>query len=75
MIEWFSANKLVLNIEKTNIMTFVTNNSPQCSLTICYKDKYIEEKLNSKFLGLHLDNHLNWKGHTDQMIPKLSGAC
>jgi hypothetical protein len=36
---------------------------------------YIEEKLNSKFLGLHLDSHLNWKGHTDQMIPKLSGSC
>jgi hypothetical protein len=35
---------------------------------------YIEEKLNSKFLGLHLDYHLNWKGHTDQMIPKLSRA-
>jgi hypothetical protein len=55
-------------------MKFVTNNSPQCSLTIGYKDMYIEEKLNSKFLCLHLDNHLNWKGRTDQMIPKLSGA-
>jgi hypothetical protein len=43
MIEWFSANKLVLNIEKTNIMKFITNNSPQCSLTIGYKDIYIEE--------------------------------
>jgi hypothetical protein len=40
-----------------------------------YRDKYIEETVNSKFLGLHLDNHLNWKDHTDQMIPKLSGAC
>jgi hypothetical protein len=75
MIEGFSANKLVLNLEKTNIMKFVTNNSPQCSLTIGYKDMCIEEKLNSKFLGLDLDNHLNWKGHIDQMIPKLSGAC
>jgi hypothetical protein len=75
MIEWFSANKQVLNIDKTNIMKFVTNNSPKCSLTIGYKDIYIEEKLNSKFLGLHPDNHLNWKGHIDQMIPKLSAAC
>jgi IS1 family transposase len=54
---------------------FVTNNSPHCALNIGYKDKYIEETLNSKFLGLHLDNHLNWKAHIDQMIPKLSGAC
>jgi hypothetical protein len=48
MIEWFSA-KLALNIEKTNIMKFVTNNSPQCSLTIGYKDIYIEEKLIQNF--------------------------
>jgi hypothetical protein len=73
--EWFSANELVLNLEKTNIMKFVTNNSPHCALNIGYKGKYIEETVNSKFLGLHLDNHLNWKDHIDQMIPKLSGAC
>jgi hypothetical protein len=65
MIEWFSANKLVLNLEKTNTMKFVTNNSPHCALNIGYKDKYIEETVNSKFLGLHLDNHLNWKDHID----------
>jgi hypothetical protein len=75
IIEWFSSNKLVLNLEKTNITKFVMNNSPHCALNIGYKDKYTEETANSKFLGLHLHNHLNWKDHTDQMIPKLSGAC
>jgi len=25
IIEWFSANRLVLNLEKTNVLTFVTN--------------------------------------------------
>jgi hypothetical protein len=59
MIEWFSANKLVLNLEKTNIMKYVMNNSTHFALNIGYKDKYIEETVNSKFLGLHLDNHLN----------------
>jgi hypothetical protein len=44
MIEWFAANKLVLNLEKTNIMKFVTNNSPHCAFNIGYKDKYMEEK-------------------------------
>jgi hypothetical protein len=28
-----------------------------------------------KFLGLHIDNHLNWTNHIDKLIPKLSGAC
>jgi hypothetical protein len=75
MIEWFAANKLSLNLEKTNIMTFATKNMPHCPLTIGYKDKYIEEVVSTKFLGIHLDNHLNWNNHTDQIIPKLSAAC
>jgi hypothetical protein len=56
-------------------MKFLMSNSPHCALTIGYKDKYIEETANSKFLGLHLDNHVNWNYHIDQMIPKLSAAC
>jgi hypothetical protein len=75
MIEWFAANKLILNLENTNVMKFVTKNLPHCALTIGYKDKYIEEVVNTKFLGIHLDNHLNWKDHIDQIIPKLSAAC
>jgi hypothetical protein len=25
--------------------------------------------------GLQIDNHINWKNHTKQMIPKISAAC
>jgi hypothetical protein len=75
MIEWFSANKLVLNWEKTNIMKFVTNNLPYCALTIGHKARYIQEVTNLKFLGIQIDNHLNWKNCIDQIVPKLSAAC
>ena len=37
MIEWFSGNKLVLNLKKTNIMKFVTINESYCALTVSYK--------------------------------------
>jgi hypothetical protein len=57
-----------------SIMKVVTSNSPHCALTVGYKDKYIEETVNSKFLGIHLDNHVNWKDHIEQMVP-ISGAC
>jgi hypothetical protein len=63
MVEWFNANKLVLNLDKTNIMKFVTNTSRHCALRIGDKEKYIEERVKTKFLGLHIDNHLNWKNH------------
>jgi len=56
-------------------MKFITRNSSRSTLHIGYKVKYIEEMVNTKFLGLEIDNHLNWVNHVDQMIPKLSEAC
>jgi hypothetical protein len=37
--------------------------------------QYVEESVNTKFLGLQVDNHLNGKRHIDQLVPQLSGAC
>ena len=31
--------------------------------------------MNTKFLGLQIDNHVNWKSHIEEMIPKLRGTC
>ena len=70
MIEWFSASRLVSNLEKTNVLKFVTNNLPYCAMTIGHKDKYIQEAVHLKFLGIQI----NWKNHIDQIIPKLSAA-
>jgi hypothetical protein len=70
-----SANKLSLNLDKTNVIDFTTRNIPQYPLNIGYSDKYIKEAVNTTFLGLKIDNQLNWKDHMDQLFPKLSGAC
>jgi hypothetical protein len=43
-------------------------------LSIGCNGKYIEESPNTKFLGLQIDNHLNWAYHTDKLIPKLDKA-
>jgi hypothetical protein len=75
MSTWFAVNKPALNLEKTNIIKFTTINLPQCSLNIGCNDKYIEESAETKFLGLQIYNHLNWKNHIDQLFPKLSGTC
>jgi hypothetical protein len=50
---------------KTNAIKFTTINSPQYSLNIEYNDKYIEERVNTKFLGLQIANHLNGKNYID----------
>jgi hypothetical protein len=50
-------------------------NQPYCALTISHKNKCIEVAVNLKFLGVQIDNHLKWKNHTDQIIPKCSMLC
>jgi hypothetical protein len=60
-----TASKLALNVG--NIM----NNSPQYPLSIGYNEMYVKVSVSTKFL----DNQLDWKNYTDQMIPKLCGAC
>jgi hypothetical protein len=54
MNKWFNANRLVLNIDETNIVKFTTNNSLQYVLNIGYNVKYVEESVNTKYgyLGL-----------------------
>jgi hypothetical protein len=61
MDECFSTNKLSLILDKINVIKFITGDSPQYPLNIVYNDKYTEEAVNIKFLGLQTDNHLNWK--------------
>jgi hypothetical protein len=75
MSKWFAANKLALNLDKTNVITFTTHNVAQCPLSTGYNAKYIEESEQTKFLGLQIDNHLNWKNRIDKLSPKSSGAC
>jgi hypothetical protein len=36
MSEWFSANKLALSLDKTNVIKFIKNNSPQHTSSIGY---------------------------------------
>ena len=58
-----------------NIIKFIRKNSFHSTLHIGYKEKYIEERVNTDFLCIQIDNHVNWKNHTEQMIPKLNRAC
>jgi hypothetical protein len=38
MSKYFSANRLALILDETNIIKFITNNSPQNNLSIGYKE-------------------------------------
>jgi hypothetical protein len=72
--EWFKANSLTLNLDKTHFMHFSTKNSDTMDIPIIYRNNQIAKTDHIKFLGLMVDNTLSWKGHIDWLMSKLGSA-
>jgi hypothetical protein len=51
---WFSANGLILNMEKTNIMKFTSSYHQNEAFQFIYQNKIISGTNNTNFLGLEL---------------------
>jgi hypothetical protein len=68
VIKWFAANNLVLTLDNINIMRFITENSSHSTSYIGYKEKCVEKRGNTKFLGLQIDNYINQKNHIEETI-------
>jgi len=66
--QWFYINQLVLTITKTNVIKFTPKTTAHVPLDIYYKDNVIDEVKSTKFLGMHIDNHMNWKNHVEQIF-------
>ena len=73
---WLDANKLSLNINKTNFIIFHSSASP-IPPSICIKigKKRISRVKYIKFLGVLMDEHLNGKYHVAELSKKLAKTC
>ena len=67
METWMQANKLNLNVEKTNFMIFGTRRFNLNGLQLYYKDKAISHVSCTKFLGVILDDKLSWNSHVNNL--------
>ena len=72
--DWFKANKLSLNVNKTNYMIFKNIKTPDNSKIIKIGTEIIEQTSIAKFLGIFIDDQLNWKTHIDYVRNKLSSG-
>ena len=74
--DWFLANKLSLNVEKTKYMLFhkLTDqeNIPLKLPLLKLNRKIIEREYSFKFLGVILDEHLTWKKYIQLIENKVS---
>jgi hypothetical protein len=58
--EWFNANLISLNWEKTHFMYFTTKNNSFSNFDIMHKDKKLTTFDSITFLGLTRDNSQSW---------------
>eukprot|EP00111_Clytia_hemisphaerica_P015016 TCONS_00044206-protein len=75
LVNWLNANKISLNASKTEFVIF---RSPwrqmDCIPRIKLCRKILSPSKSVKYLGVHHDNHLNWKVHTPFIAATLRRA-
>ena len=75
---WFIANKLTLNMKKTKFMLFSKQQkkkSRQKKFKININNYCIKQVTEMKYLGVILDNKLNWHNHIQYVCTKLAKAA
>ena len=68
--DWFAANKLTLNLDKTVCMLFQKNNK-NIEIELKVKDMIVVNQKETKFLGMWLDQSLSWHSHIQKLILKI----
>ena len=69
--DWFKANKLTLNVDKSVCMIFNNNKKNKASLSITIDGSTLPVVTTTKFLGIWLDVDLNWQTHLKNLRLKL----
>ena len=73
LVQWLQTNRLSLNLKKTHIMVFGQSaRQVDHQIKIQIEGETLEVVKHTKFLGLVLDNSLNWKIHTAQISSKIA---
>ena len=69
--DWFAANKLSLNVQKTNCIHF-SNGNYKTDIKLKLNGKEIKQVQEIKFLGVFIDDKLTWKSHIQYINTKIS---
>ena len=71
---WLSASKIALNAAKTEIIVFRNRLRPIGEINIIFDGHKLNPSSSIKYLGVFLDEHLNWNKHISDLCCKLRRA-
>ena len=70
--DWFKANKLTLNVGKSVCILFDRNKANKKQIDIEINGEAIPQVEFTKFLGMWIDQSLNWREHASRLLLKLA---
>ena len=71
VVNWLNANRLSLNVDKTNFMVFRPKVKNQECPNIQINGSEIKEVSSAKFLGVIIDNKMSWAEHINHISRKV----
>ena len=75
LTSWLSANKLSLNVGKTEFLIFKPRNKTEnIEINISIANSIIKRSKSKKYLGLIFDDAMTWKSHIELVTKKVSRA-
>ena len=71
---WFRANRLCLNVKKSNYISFGYKHLPKGIKSFSFRldGNQLQQVEYTKFLGVYIDSKLNWKEHVAYVKLKIS---
>ena len=72
MSGWLKANKLTLNVDKSNLLLFKLNrNQNNKNINISLGQDKLQPKEYAKYFGVFIDSKLTWEKHIQMKNSKL----
>ena len=72
LVKWVGYNGLALNLKKTKFMIFARQRIDLSGIELKIRNTYIERKSECRFLGVIMDEKLNWTHHIAAINLKMS---
>ena len=67
--EWFNTNQLSINLDKTHYIKFKTHHNSRSHFEISQLNKQILPTSNIQFLGIYINDTINWKNNIEYILP------
>jgi len=77
LAQWFYANKLSLNVQKTNLIVFRPKHSAingDARISMKLGAHHITSVSSVKFLGVYIDDGLEWTEHINHVVKRISSG-